>query len=338
MKRLLVYIVLLMLLAHEGQSQQVLFSQFYAAGQNLNPALTGTAGVSRLGLNYRNQWPALDQTVQAFAVSGDTFLEGKNSGVGFLINGFRETFTQLQHFDVGLSYAYQVRLGERSFLSAGVMGNYSVRSVAFDEVILSSQLDIDRGVVVGDNGLMIDDRQKSFADLAAGLLFYNHRFWLGVSSFQITRPNLSFLDNMDRLPIRWSAHGGMRIDLEKGNINDYFNNSRQERSLALAFHYQQKGPFQQFEIGSELFLEPISIGLWYRGIPQINELPNQESLIAVVGFDLGNGMEVGYSYDFTLSGLGWQNTGGAHELSLRFYFIQEILNNRRREVRPGFRF
>ncbi|UJP66932.1 PorP/SprF family type IX secretion system membrane protein [Mongoliitalea daihaiensis] len=330
--------VLFILMFAPVQAQQVLFSQFYAAGQNLNPALTGTAGVSRLGFNYRNQWPALDQTVQAFAVSGDTYLEGKNSGIGFLVNGFRESFTQLQHFDIGLSYSYQLRLGERSFLSAGVLGTYAVRSVAFDEVVLGTQLDIDRGMVVGSNGLMVDDRQKSYADLAAGLLFYNQKVWLGLSSFQITRPNLSFLNEIDRLPIRWSAHGGMRIDLEKGGINDYFNNSRQERSLALAFHYQQKGVFQQFEIGSELFLEPLSLGLWYRGIPRVNDLPNQESLIALVGFDLGTGMEIGYSYDFTLSGLGWQNTGGAHELSVRFHFIRELQNKRRRDIRPGFRF
>jgi type IX secretion system PorP/SprF family membrane protein len=338
MKYILLVPVLCCLLFASVQAQQVLFSQFYAAGQNLNPALTGTAGVSRLGLNYRNQWPALDQTVQAFAVSGDTYLEGKNSGIGFLVNGFRESFTQLQHFDIGLSYSYQLRLGERSFLSAGVLGTYAVRSVAFDEVVLGTQLDIDRGMIVGSNGLLVDDRQKSYADLAAGLLFYNQKVWLGVSSFQITRPNLSFLNEIDRLPIRWSAHGGMRIDLEKGGINDYFNNSRQERSLALAFHYQQKGLFQQFEMGSELFLEPLSLGLWYRGIPRINDLPNQESLIALVGVDLGTGMEIGYSYDFTLSGLGWQNTGGAHELSVRFYFIQELQNKRRRDIRPGFRF
>lgn len=338
MKFFFTYMLLSCLVLNVALAQQVLFSQFYAAGQNLNPALTGTAGISRLGLNYRNQWPSLDQTVQAFAFSGDTYIEGKNSGVGFLLNGFRETFTQLQHYDLGLSYSYQLRLGERSFLIAGILGAYAVRSVAFDEIILGTQLDIDRGLVVGVNGFQIDDRQKSYADLASGLLFYNQRFWLGVSSFQLTRPNLSFLEDIDRLPIKWSMHGGVRVDLKKGAINDFFNNSRQERSLAFAFHYQNRGPFQQFEIGSELFLEPISLGLWYRGIPRVNNLPNQESIIALIGFDLGNGTEIGYSYDFTLSGLGWQSTGGAHELSVRFYFFQELMNNRRRDIRPGFRF
>lgn len=207
------------------RAQQVLFSQFYATGQNLNPALTGTSGISRVGFNYRNQWPSLDKTVQGFAVSGDTFLEGKNSGIGFIIHGFRESFTQLQHVDIGLSYAYQAKLGERSFLSAGVLGSYAVRSVAFDQIVLGTQLDIDRGVIVGGNDLVIDDRQLGYADLAAGLLFYNQRLWLGISSFQLTRPSLSFLEQQDRLPVRWSAHGGIRFDLEKGSINDYLKSA-----------------------------------------------------------------------------------------------------------------
>ena len=41
-------------------AQDPQFSQFYAAPLYLNPAFAGSAQEARVGINYRNQWPQID--------------------------------------------------------------------------------------------------------------------------------------------------------------------------------------------------------------------------------------------------------------------------------------
>ena len=59
------------------------------------------------------------------------------------------------------------------------------------------------------------------------------------------------------------------------------------------------------------------IGLWYRGIPTNKnyiEKASQDALIFILGLNL-QFVEVGYSFDFTISNIGPQS-GGSHEISI----------------------
>ncbi|EKB48011.1 PorP/SprF family type IX secretion system membrane protein [Cecembia lonarensis] len=320
--------------------QDVQFSQFYAAPLYLNPAFAGSAEMTRVGLNFRNQWPGLDQTFVAYSAYLDHFIEGKNSGVGVIINGSYETLSNLANNEVGVMYAYRVRLGGNTYLRLGAQGSFATRSAAFDDVILSTQLDIDRGIVRPGNGIAsLEDRTRSFVDLHTGILFYSESVWLGIAGHHINMPDISYLDGgADPLPIRYSAHGGVKLDLPSGFINDFVNNTRQERSVSFAFNYRRQGLFDQLDLGTELFFDPIVLGLWYRGIPTQIGLPNNEALIALVGFSFENGVDVGYSYDFTLSALGLRNSGGAHEISLRYNFVNQLWRPENRSRMPIFQY
>ncbi|MCH6236349.1 type IX secretion system membrane protein PorP/SprF [Cognataquiflexum rubidum] len=336
------YIVILFMALTVGfaQAQDTQFSQFYAAPLFLNPAFAGSSEITRVGFNFRNQWPALDQSFVAFSAYADHFIESKNSGIGIIVNGSRESLANLQNTEVGLLYSYRLKLGQSSFLHMGIQGSYASRSASFDEVVLSTQLDISKGVVLpGAGGAIPDDRQRNFADLHTGLFYYNDRFWLGVSGHHLTQPNISYLDlDKDILPIRYSAHGGVKFDLVPGAINDYFNNSRQERTLSLAFNYKRQGLYDQLDFGMELFFDPIILGVWYRGFPTRIGLPNNEALIGLIGFSLQSGIDLGYSYDFTLSQLGWRNSGGAHEVSLRYSFVNQLWDKSQRKRLPTFKY
>jgi type IX secretion system PorP/SprF family membrane protein len=322
------------------QAQDTQFSQFYAAPLFLNPAFAGSSEITRVGFNFRNQWPALDQSFVAFSAYADHFIDSKNSGIGIIVNGSRESLANLQNTEVGLLYSYRLRLGQSSFLHMGIQGSYATRSASFDEVVLSTQLDISKGVVLpGAGGAIPDASQRSFADLHTGLFYYNDRFWLGVSGHHLTQPNISYLDlDKDILPIRYSAHGGVKFDLEPGAINDYFNNTQQERTLSLAFNYKRQGLYDQLDFGMELFFDPIILGVWYRGFPTRIGLPNNEALIGLIGFSLQSGIDLGYSYDFTLSQLGWRNSGGAHEVSLRYSFVNQLWDKSQRKRLPTFKY
>ncbi len=335
-----VWIILIFLYASFAKGQDVQFSQFYAAPMYLNPAFTGSSEMTRVGFNFRNQWPSLDQTFLVFSAYADYFIDEKKSGVGIILNGSQDSFNGFQNTELGLLYSYRLRVGENGFLHMGVQGSYAMRSGGFDDVVLGTQLDINTGII-NNRGPISDaeDTNRSFADLHSGLLYYNDKFWLGVSGHHLLRPELTYLaDDNDRLPIKYSAHGGLKFNLPGGRINDYFNNTRQERSLSFAFNYKSQGQFDQFDVGTELYLEPLILGLWYRGIPTLYSLPNNEALITVLGLTLSSGLDIGYSFDFTLSKLGWRNSGGAHEVSLRYSFVDQFLNRGKRKRLPTFRY
>lgn len=323
-----------------GYAQDIQYSQFYSNPLYLNPAFAGSMGMSRVGVNFRNQWPALDQSFIAYSVYADHFSERFNSGVGVIVSGARESFTQTQTNEIGLVYSYRLQIAEKSFLHAGVQGTFISRDVLFDRVILGSQLDIDRGVIIGQPGDGFEgDSEMKAGDLNAGLMYFDSKFWLGISAMHLLRPQISYVENnANQLPVKYSAHGGVRFNLAPGNINDYFNNTDQERSLALAFNYKSQGNFSQLDLGTEFYFEALIIGFWYRGLPSKYNLPNNESLIALIGVELPSGLALGYSYDYNISKLGNQISGGAHEISMRYVFLSRNPNKKYHPELPTFRY
>lgn len=320
--------------------QDVQYSQFYANPLYLNPAFSGATGLTRVGANFRTQWPSLNQSFVAYSAYVDHFSERYNSGFGVLISGAKESFTQSQSFDLGLVYSYRLRLGEKAFLNAGAQASFMARDALFGDVILGTQLDIDRGTIIGEPGEEFEGeaRQSAF-DLGSGLLFYNEKVWLGLSAFHLLTPQISYLIiDGNQLPIKYSAHGGIRFDLTPGEINDFFNNTDQERSVALAFNYKSQGQFSQLDFGAELFFEPLVLGLWHRGFPTKYSLPNNESIIALLGISLESGLEIGYSFDFIISKFGQRSTGGAHEISLRYIFSSADPRKKYYSPLPSFRY
>src|ERR1700712_1777647 len=106
-----VVILLLMFIPLTSETvtaQDAQFSQFYAAPLYLNPAFAGSTGQARVGLNYRNQWPAIDANFTTFSAYADFYIEDKNSGVGVLINRDREGIFGLTSTSIALQYSYDL--------------------------------------------------------------------------------------------------------------------------------------------------------------------------------------------------------------------------------------
>lgn len=319
-------------------AQDIQFSQFYAAPLYLNPAFTGSEEISRMGINYRNQWPGLDYSFNAYSVYFDHFFEGSNSSIGMIVNGSHESLANINNMEVGFLYSYRLRLSETQFLNFGGQMSFVSRNAAFEQLVFGSQIDINRGTISSSNDFVPpQDSQHYFTDINFGMLWNRQNMWLGVSAHHLTRPNLSYLEEENLiLAIKYSAHGGIRLDLPGGFINDYFNNTLQERAVFFAFNYKNQDPFNQLDIGTQIFFEPLIMGLWYRGLPVKYNLPNNESVIAQVGFALQSGLDIGYSFDFTTSKMGLRNSGGAHEVSIRYTFYNGDPYKRKPKLLPFF--
>ncbi|MFN3997433.1 type IX secretion system membrane protein PorP/SprF [Algoriphagus sp.] len=306
------------------KAQDVQYSQFYANPLYLNPAMTGASEMTRIGVNYRNQWPGLDQSFTSYSAHLDHYLFNINSGIGVVFNRSEQSMANLSVTEIGATYSYRARLGFRSFLRFGGQVSYMDRDVYFGNLIFGSQIDDQTGAVGSFSGENLGaDFRHQFVDYSVGMVFNNEKLWFGISAHHITRPNMSFVDGqISELPVKFSAHGGYRIDLSGGSSQSFMNDRSGSKDLTLAFNYKNQGPFTQLDFGAQVNIQPLVLGVWYRGIP-VSEVTqaNHESIIALVGISLGNGLDVGFSHDFTISSLGNGNTGGANEISLRYSFL-----------------
>jgi len=319
MKKFLAIIFLGLLCSIKGSAQDFHYSQFYAAPLYLNPALTGSTELSRVGVNYRKQWPGLDHNFNAYSAYFDHYSFDLRSGVGLAVNSFQETNMNVNTSDVSAFYSYNLQLAESWNFRMGTQVSWVRRSAALDNLIFGDQVDLfNRTINSGTIDNVPEIEPYSYLDIGFGALLNNQNFWLGSSFHHINEPGLSFFpdDEIGFLPIKWSVHGGWNFPL---GANQYFG-SKFDNMASVMVNYKKQGPFQQFDIGSQLLYKSLITGLSYRGIPGLRGLPNQDSIIFLVGLKLETGMVIGYSYDFMVSNIGTQ-TKGAHEISIRYQFF-----------------
>jgi len=322
MRRFLLVWVVFLATGTALYAQDPQFSQFYAAPLYLNPAFAGSTELSRVGLNFRSQWPAQETNFTTASVYFDHFFEDFNSGVGLIVNGDREGLAGLNSVSVGAQYAYQLAITDKLTFRPGFQATFYHRDVNFNKLIFGDQLS-DRGPTGAPTGEQLNNGlTTSFFDISLGGLIYNEQFFFGYAAHHITEPNQSFLGEGEesRLPMKSSFHAGYKIMLPTGFRTYGYNQKGQERSITPVANYKMQGPFDQLDVGAYFTYEPVVFGLWYRGLPikTLEGNSNNESIILLVGMIMNN-LSVGYSFDYTISGLGIQS-GGAHEISLSYLF------------------
>lgn len=308
-----------------AKTQDLQYSQYYAAPLYLNPALAGAELTGRVGFNYRNQWPSLDVQFTTFSAYYDTYLPYLNSGIGIHVMQDSEGASKLRSTSISALYSYELRLADNLYFRPGIQASYIRREIGFHEsLIFANQInptDPNGTLLLDSNGIPGLGDPVSLFSLSAGGLLFTESAWVGFSIHHINQPNQSFFINdgggLSPLSRKFSIHGGFQIGLEEGSMRKDFSHFRKQRYLMPTVNYKRQGPFEQLDLGTYLYLEPILLGAWYRGIPfkKMVGQNNRDAIVMMVGVGLVNGLNVGYSFDYTVSQLGIQS-GGAHELSL----------------------
>jgi len=321
-----IILVVVMLVAGVVKGQDPQFSQFYAAQLYLNPAFTGSTQLTRAGINYRNQWPSIEASYVTYMATFDHYFIGANSGVGLMVLSDRETLAGLRNQGISALYAYQLPIASRWTLRAGFQAGYYIRDLDYSKLTFGDQFD-DSGMISPVTGEVFDtDWNVNYVDLSTGFLFYNSNLWVGFAIHHLTKPNLSFFNESqgleDRMPRKYSVHAGYKINLRGGYQQQVIGGRNQkELNLYPALNYRLQGEAMQFDVGAYLNYSSLNLGIWYRGIPfrSVNGINNNEAIVFSVGLSKG-GLNIGYSFDYTLSALGIQS-GGAHEVSISYQFF-----------------
>lgn len=247
-----------------------------------------------------------------------------NSGLGFYVLQDKAGTAGLLTTQVALNYAYRVKIDKKSEFRAGLNIGFTTKQLNYSKLRFNDQI-ITGSSVSQDAGLY---QKATYMDLGAGGLYNSQKVWMGVVAKHLNQPNVSLVGGIEALPVYIGIHGGYRVIIEsrgssKTQIQKYF---------AASFNYRHEQRYDQLDLGAYYVHAPLSLGLWYRGIPFKHYkpgYPNRESIAVLVGLEVPKkSLRIGYSYDLTISNLGINNTMGAHEVAL----IYEISKKRKKKT------
>ena len=174
---------------YESRAQQdPSFGHFQLIKSYVNPAETGLNEISKFAFIYRSQWTGLkssDNGISGVPVAqylmGETQLNGLNSGIGaYLVNdvlGAQRSITSM------INYAYHLKLDGEKTLSMGFgMGVYNI---SYDVSLFRAVNDAD------PLKSYLSNFNKTAPNLNIGLSYNTHRYYLGISSFHINKPQIT---------------------------------------------------------------------------------------------------------------------------------------------------
>ena len=298
-----------------ASGQDVSFSQFYTNPLYLNPAFSGSVGVPRVALQYRNQWSGFDNAFTTYSAAFDMPVKKLQGGIGLNVINDTQGNNLLNSIQVNSSYAVYLQLSENYRLHGGLQVGYNQNSLNTSQLVFNDNLDPN----YGDHGTSqelakLTDPNYSFVDLSTGFLIYSKRIFYGVAVHHLTEPKQSYYtgqEDISTLPRKYSAHFGARFPVY------LYGHYRKKFDISPQLIIQSQGNFQQINYGLFATKFGLTGGTWFRQ----NFGLRYDAVILLVGF-MKESWQFMYSYDFTVSGLRG-DSGGTSEISLSF-FLKKI--------------
>ena len=327
-------------------AQDIHFSQFNQSPLTLNPALAGTTVWIRAAMQYRTQWSAVTIPYKTIGASFDVkskkrwikikgmtekYRQSGENGFGWGVNVYNDKAGdgKMGTLQANGSLAYQIYVGGKSMIAAGLQAGIMQRSLDFSQLHWGTQYDPnsstgynaalppDKGVAGGDDNFIVPD-------VSAGFIYTykkNERymrggdqkdFTMGLGVYHVNQPQYSFLGTSEKLYMRMTFHGTGTFGIPNSSI-----------ALSPGYAIMKQGPNQEIFAGMLIrymlredskytgFVKgaSISAGGYYR---------NKDAFVATALFEFAS-YGLGISYDVNVSGLKTVSSGrGGLEITLRF--------------------
>ena len=300
MKKLVLVFMFFSAMGFAQQDSQ--YTQYMYNTITVNPAYAGSRGMLSIFGLHRSQWIGLEGAPRTNAFSVNTPLNGNHLGLGISIVNDKIGPTVENTFSADLSYT--VPTSETFKLSFGIKGTANLFNIDMNKLDIKDQ---------GDKQFQNLDGKFS-PNIGAGVYLHSDKAYVGLSV-----PNFIESDRYD----------DDQVAIFKEKINYYFiagyvfdiNPSIQFKP-ALLTKLVQGAPLQVDVSGNFMFDEKFVLGLGYRW---------SASISAMAGFQVSEGLYVGYAYDHETTRLQKYNSG-SHEIFLRF----ELFNSYSRITSPRF--
>ncbi|MGO4819757.1 PorP/SprF family type IX secretion system membrane protein [Flavobacterium sp. W22_SRS_FP1] len=281
--------------------QDAQFTQYMYNTINVNPAYAGSRGAMSIFALHRTQWVGLDGAPTTNAVSINTPLNSSRLGLG--VSVINDKIGPTHENTISADLSYTVPVSETFKLSFGIKATANL----FD-------LDVSRLSPKQAGDLSLQNFNKFTPNIGAGIYLHSDKAYIGLSIPNFIETN-RYDDNDVKIFKEKKSYyliGGYVFDL----------NPTIKFKPALLTKMVEGAPLQVDLSGNFLFNDKFMIGAAYRV---------SAAMSGMVGFQVSDGMYIGYAYDLETTKLDNYNSG-SHEVFLRY----EIFKNNKKITTPRF--
>jgi type IX secretion system PorP/SprF family membrane protein len=323
MHKIVISVITVLYFAQTSAQQQPHYTQYVLNQYILNPALTGIENYTDIKLSHRHQWVGLDgapvttyltvhtplgkkdyrTTATSASVPGEN-PRGKNywedysaaephHGIGLqVINDRTGPLNQLSAY---ATYAYHIGISARTSIAVGFGAGVKQLSLHADKLQFNTPVD----PAVYGTGVLNTLRP----DFMAGIYVYSADYFMGVSAQQIIPQKVSYSNNA--------------VTTDEGKLVPHLFATAGYRFLAgedfnvipsVMVKYLQPLPLQ-VDLNVKLqYLDLAWVGGSYR---------TGDGFAAMLGLNVSNNINIGYSYDYTTTRLNTVSNG-THEILIGY--------------------
>lgn len=274
--------------------QDAQFTQYMYNTISINPAYAGSRGaLSVFGL-YRTQWVGLDGAPETSSFSVNSPINNSNLGVGVSIVNDKIGPTNENTFSADLSYTVQTSADFK--LSFGIKGTANLFNLDINKLNVENQ---------GDPQFQ-NLNSKFSPNVGAGVYWHSDKAYIGLSVPNFIETN-RYNDNdiaIFKDKINYYLIAGYVFDLDKYQYIKF--------KPAVLTKLVQGAPLQVDVSANFMFNDKFVVGVAYRWSAAVS---------AMVGFQISDGLYLGYGYDNETTALRHYNSG-SHEIFLRYEFLK----------------
>ena len=275
------------------------FSQYMFTLGAINPGYAGSGDRICLSGASRQQWVGFpgNPSSSFFSASAPVKPFGLSSGVGLSILSDNLAFEN--NLALAATYAYRLSIGSGTL---GIGVDFGLYNQAFSATWYvpdnPSRTDIQQP---GQDPSIPQESESQIAlDLGFGLYYNTDNLYFGISTKHLNQPTIKFETANPYLARHYYVIAGYRFQLS----NPLFE-------ILPSAIFRSDGRINSFDVsGLVRYNKKFWGGVSYRA---------GDALIGIIGFELFNGLRVGYSYDFTTSEIG-NHSNGSHEFTLGYCF------------------
>jgi type IX secretion system PorP/SprF family membrane protein len=298
-----ILIFALMLTCYTGFAQQdAQYTQYMYNTININPAYAGSRGVMSIFGLHRTQWVGIDGAPTTNAFSLNTPINNSNLGLGLSVVNDRIGPTSDNTISADISYT--VPMSEDYKMSFGIKASGNMFNLDTNKLRPQDQ-----------NDPNLQNFNNEFTpNFGAGVYLHSDKLYFGLSVPNFLQDS-KFNDNEVAVfeeRMTFYTIGGYVFDLSQSI----------KFKPAFLTKVVTGSPLQVDVSANFLFYDKLMLGGAYRWDAAVS---------ALAGFQVTDGLFIGYSYDMDTTRLRNYNSG-SHEIFLRF----ELFNKVSKMVSPRF--
>lgn len=261
-----------------------------------NPGIAGTSGMICATALNRQQWVGFNGAPSStfFNISAPVSPFKINSGVGLIIESDNIGFDK--DINLSLSYSYIASIGQ------GKLG------IGINLGMLNKSISPEWKIPVGDaftpaiGDPLIPENKESYVafDAGLGLYYTTDKYYAALSVTHVNQPKIKFSKGTPYISRHYYLTAGYLVQLPDPSLE----------LLPSVFVFSDARAIQLAMTSLIRYNKKIWGGFSYR---------TSDALIGIIGFELYNGLKIGYAYDFPISDIR-KNTSGSHEFMVNYCF------------------